>query len=156
MSRELEKINPFEVNFADLRPDQIQGFIFAIEDELKKYPTTEIPLENYFSHDVNGRIVTIPADVYMTGAVHKFETMNILLEGEVTVLSIDGFHRMKAPHVFVSSPNAKRLFKTHTEVKWMTVHGTTEKDPDKIRDYYTHNNKEESCQWLSLQSHPQS
>ena len=36
------------------------------------------------------REMLAPAGVYLTGAVHKFPVLNVLLEGEVTVISIDG------------------------------------------------------------------
>lgn len=133
----------------DMQSAELQDFIFRVEEELLKYPQTEVPINDYFGHDTYGREMIAPAGVYLTGAVHKFPVLNVLLEGEVTVISIDGVQTLKAPYVYVSSPNAKRLFLTHTSIRWMNVFGTSDRDTENVMKRYTHNDKEMSWQQLS-------
>lgn len=92
----------------------------------------EIPVRHYFSDGVYAREITIPAGTILTGHIHKRENLNFLLKGEITVSTDDGMKRLVAPATIVSPPGTKRIAYTHTEVVWTTVHGTSERDLEKI------------------------
>ena len=109
----------------------------------------DVPVKHYFSKDVYAREVRIPAGSLVVGKLHKFQNLNILSEGEISVLSIDGAQRMKAPCTIVSSPGVKRLAYAHTDVVWTTIHGTNETDVEKIEDVFIAKSYEE----LNLLSH---
>ncbi len=96
----------------------------------------EIPVKHHFSKGVYAREIRIPAGSLVVGKLHKFQNLNILSEGEISVLSIDGAERMKAPCTIVSSPGVKRLAYAHTDVVWTTIHGTEETNVDKIEDIF--------------------
>ena len=84
---EVQFKHPLLNQLEQMSPVELQEFIFNVEEELLKYPQTEIPINNYFGHDTYGREMIAPAGVCLTGAVHKYAVLNILLEGEVTVIS---------------------------------------------------------------------
>lgn len=92
----------------------------------------EVPVEHHFSKGVYAREMRVPAGTLLMGKIHKFQNLNILSAGEVSVLSIDGVRRVKAPYTFVASPGAKRLFYMHEDTVWTTIHGTDETNVDLI------------------------
>lgn len=117
---------------------EITEMIFALEEQVKNAPQIEIPLEHHFSKGVYAREMRVPPGVLIIGKMHKFQNLNILLSGEVSVLSIDGvYERKQAPWTFVASPGAKRVILAHTETVWTTVLGTDHKDPEQIKDLFT-------------------
>lgn len=103
----------------------------------------EIPIEHYFSKDVYAREMRVPKGVLLTGKIHRFQNLNILSQGEVSVLSIDGLIRVKAPYTIVASPGTKRLIFTHEDTVWTTIHGTNETDVDKIEEQFIAKSYEE-------------
>lgn len=104
--------------------DQIREFLKTIEGELSKAEQIDIPIEHYFSKAVYAREMKMPKGSLVIGKIHKHKNLNILSAGEVSVLSIDGIVRVKAPHTFVASPGAKRMIFAHEDVVWTTIHGT--------------------------------
>lgn len=92
----------------------------------------ELPLTHHFSKGVYAREIKMPKGSMLVGKIHKHQNLNILSGGEVSVLSVDGVIRVKAPYTFVGSPGAKRVIYAHEDVTWTTIHATTETDVDKI------------------------
>lgn len=96
----------------------------------------EIPVEHHFSKDVYAREITVPAGSLIVGKIHKHTNLNILSQGEMSIISIEGVKRVKAPYTVVSPPGVKRLAYAHTDVVWTTIHGTDETDVDKIEEQF--------------------
>lgn len=118
-------------------PDEVRDIIANFESRaLASENQIEIPVKHHFSKGVYAREIRIPAGSLVVGKLHKFQNLNILSEGEISVLSIDGAERMKAPCTIVSSPGVKRLAYAHTDVVWTTIHGTEETDVDKIEEIF--------------------
>lgn len=108
--------------------------ILRLEDEVGALQQVDLPLRHYFSRGVYARELTIPAGVVLVGKIHKFSQINILLKGEMSVLTDDGVKRVRAPFVFESPPGVKRAGFAHEDSVWMTVHGTNETDLDRLED----------------------
>lgn len=100
----------------------------ALEHEIAKLPAVDCPVAHHFATGVYGREMFIPAGTVLTGKIHIHDTLNILLEGEITVTTPEGMKRLKAPAVFVSPPGCKKAGYTHTDVRWLNVHGTKLRD----------------------------
>lgn len=111
--------------------------VWFLESEMRKQPQVTIPVKHYFSPGVYAREITIPADTLLTGRVHKYEQLNILSGGEISVLTQDGMKRVSAPFTVVSPPGTKRIAYAHTECIWTTILATEEKDPDVIEATFT-------------------
>lgn len=126
-----------ELNESELvSKEKITEFILKVEEKMKSGIQIEIPIEHYFSKSVYAREMRVPKGVMLVGKFHKFENLNILSQGEVTVISIDGVKKVKAPHTFVASPGSKRLFYMHEDTVWTTILGTEEKDPEVIESQF--------------------
>lgn len=120
----------------ELPKEEVQAFVADLEERLKGLPQTEIPLRHYFSKGVYGREIKFDKDALIIGKIHKHQTMNVISQGEVSVFSIDGCMRVKAPFTFVSSPGAKRVIYAHEETVWTCFHGTEETDVEKIEEEF--------------------
>lgn len=121
--------------------------VIAWEDFAKSQPQLELQVNNYFSYGVYARELLIPADTILTGEIHKFENLNILTKGKIKVLIGDNIEIIEAPYIVVSPAGTKRIAHTITDCVWVTIHGTHERDVDKIKDQFI---AEELNDYLSM------
>jgi hypothetical protein len=85
---------------------------------------------HWFAPGIYCRGLFIPAGACLTGAIHKHEHINILAQGDISVLTEHGVRRFTAPCVIVSSIGIKRVGYAHADTTWITVHA----NPDDERD----------------------
>lgn len=124
-------------NFEKMSIQEVRDFITSFEAYLKTLPQEELPLIHHYSKGVYARELHIPKGCMLTGKIHKFENLNILSKGEISILSQDGVMRVKAPFTVVSSPGVKRLAYAHEDCVWTTILGTDSKDHLQIADEFT-------------------
>lgn len=103
----------------------------------------EIPIAHHFSKGIYAREMQMPAGALLVGKIHKHENLSILSAGEVSVLSQDGIMRFKAPYTFVATAGAKRVIYAHSDAVWTVIHGTDEKDVEKIEEEFIAKDYEE-------------
>lgn len=133
----MNDLRPFDFDkYVAFSKEQVQEIIAQIEAKLAECEQTEIPIIHHFSHNVYAREMRAVAGTLLVGKIHRHQNLNILSEGEVSVLSVDGQYRVKAPYTFVASPGAKRVIYAHTDVVWTTIHGTPETDLEKIENEF--------------------
>lgn len=117
----------------DISKEKIQSAIAEMEAlMLAQAETVETPLKHYFSRNLYAREMTIPKDTFVVGKIHKYQSLSIVSKGDISVLSIDGVMRVKAPCTIVASPGTKRLVYAHEETVWTVIHSTSETDLEKI------------------------
>lgn len=137
-ARQADTVMPACVTYSITRPRAAatcvdRGRVFALEEAIRReLPPVEMPTVDHFSHGVYGRELRIPAGTVLTGKIHKFENLNVLLEGEMIVLTDQGPQHVRAGHLVVSPPGTKRAAYALTDCRWLTVHGTHETDVDLI------------------------
>ncbi len=131
-----ELINP---DWADIPRSKV----FEIEEKMRAMPQVALRVEHHYSPNVYARELHIPAGVALTGRVHKFDNMNILTQGEMSVSTEHGMKRIKAPYTIVSPAGTKRIALAHTDCIWTTILGTDETDPEKIEALFTTNDEQE-------------
>jgi|ERR1700743_416124 len=122
--------------------------VIEFEKLMQHGTKVEIKIDNYYSDGVYGRRAYIPAGTILTGHIHKFEQMNILLKGEI---EIAGSGILKAPQVVVSPPGTKRLAKALTDCEWLTILRTDLCDADKIEAQFTCITEDEYQEFLAQQ-----
>lgn len=129
--------------------------IHAIEAMMKLETQVEIPVRHYFSQSVYAREITIPKGTLVTGKIHKYQQLNILSKGEMSVWIEDGdIKRVKAPFTTVSPPGTKRIAFAHEECVWTTILPTDETNPDKIEAHFIAQSEAEYlefCEQLRLE-----
>ena len=126
--------------------------VSMLEEEMLKHEQIAIPVKHYFSPGVYAREITIPAGTLLTGRIHKYEQLNILSGGEISVLTQDGMKRVCAPFTVVSPPGTKRIAYAHTECTWTTILATEEKDPDRIEAAFTVATEQEFIEFAKTQA----
>lgn len=109
--------------------------IHALEDAIRAggdlIDVDEIT-RHHFADGIYGRELRIPAGTVLTGKMHRHATLNILAAGEITVSTVDGMKRLRAPAIFTSPANCKKVGYAHTDVVFLNVHPSTETDLAKL------------------------
>jgi hypothetical protein len=113
---------------------ELQHKVVALEDEMRKLEPIEIIPVHYQAKGLYAREITIPKGTLLTGKIHMEEHLNVISQGDISVLTESGIKRIKAPAVIVSQPGIKRIGYAHEETKWITIHACTETDIEKIED----------------------
>lgn len=90
------------------------------------------PVTHHFSQGVYAREILIPKGTVLVGKIHKYQQLNIMSKGDLSVLTEDGIKRVQAPFTIVSPPGTKRIAYAHEDTIWTTIHGTEETDVEKI------------------------
>lgn len=113
------------------------------EQFMKQFPQVDLRVEHHFSYGVYARTLYIPKGIVLTGEIHKYENLNVLVKGKMSVL-IDGQMRVvEAPLTVVSPPGTKRIAWALEDCIWMTIHGTHETDLKLIENYFIAKSEEE-------------
>ena len=120
----------------------------SLEIEMLKMPQLDLPIKHYFSPGLYARELFIPAGTLLTGKVHKFEHLNIMSQGDMSVLTENGIKRVQAPFTIVSPAGTKRIAFAHTDTVWTTIHATEETDLDKIEDLLVANSDAEYSEFI--------
>jgi len=84
----------------------------------------DLIITNYIKGGVYAREMKAPAGIVITGKVHEFDHINILSEGEISVMTDEGMMRVKAPFTIESKAGIRRIGYTHTPVTWTSIHAT--------------------------------
>src|ERR1035437_9271642 len=120
----------------------------ALELEMLKMPQLDLPIKHYFSPGIYARELFIPAGTLLTGKIHKFEQLNIMSQGDMSVLTESGIKRVQAPFTIVSPAGTKRIAFAHTDTVWTTIHATEETDLDKIEGLLVANSDAEYSEFI--------
>jgi len=102
----------------------------ALELEMKKCPQVEIPPRHYFAQGLYAREITIPAGTLLTGKIHRTQHLNIISQGDISVLTEQGPKRVQAPCTLVSPPGTKRVGYAHSDTVWTTIHANPTEETD--------------------------
>lgn len=127
-----------ESDFGELRRKVLRA-----EELLNELPQTDCPVTHHFAPDVYVREMFIPANVLLTGAVHKTCHLSMLLKGKVRVITDTGMVELTAPATVLSQPGAKRAIYAIEDAVWSTIHATNETDVDKLVEELTESTADE-------------
>ena len=116
--------------------EEMHGKMDRLEEAMRQAGEIELPVKHFFAHGVYGRQLFIPKGTVLTGKIHKYDNLNVMIQGELSVLTKEGVKRVKAPFTIVSPAGTRRVAYAHEDTIWMTVHGTFEQDLEKIEEYF--------------------
>lgn len=106
-------------------------------------------LKHYFANGSYVREMIMPANALIVGRIHKHETINVLLEGELIVIDEHGNRtELKAPHVFVAPAGNQKAAYTKTPVRWLNCFSCETTDIEEIKSLLTCDTIEEYNQYL--------
>lgn len=98
--------------------------VLAFEEILKPLPQLEMEPKHEFIDGLYRREVTFPKGTLATGKIHPHDHMDVMLSGEMIVVSDDGFKHLKGPCFMTSRAGKKKAGYTLTDVVWATYHPT--------------------------------
>jgi hypothetical protein len=143
---DLERMQLLNIGFENTRQK-----VFALESLMKEQHQLDLKVVHYFSNGIYARELHIPEGVLLTGEIHKYENLNILSTGEISVLTDTGMKRVKAPFTIVSPPGTKRIAYSHKYCVWTTIHGTCERNIDRIKEHFIASNEQEYLEFIDNQ-----
>lgn len=141
------------VTSAPLPAAALREKVFRAEEVLLAREQVEIPVRHYFSKGVYGREIFIPKGTILTGKIHKYSQLNVLVSGDLSVLTEDGIKRVRPPFIIVSPAGTKRIAYAHENTIWLTVHGTNETDVEKIEQEFIAQSEQEYLNFCRLIEH---
>lgn len=106
--------------------------ILSLETKMLKHDQLDLPVTHHFAPGVYARELFIPEGTLLTGKIHKFAHLNILLKGHILVSNMGESKELEAPLVFVSPPSTKRAGYALEDSLWLTIHPTEKTDLDLI------------------------
>lgn len=112
--------------------NELRDFLHNAEGMMAEMPQVEMPPEHYFAKNLYGRKIDIPQGTCLVGKIHKHQSLNVLLKGDISILTENGVKRIQAPYVVVSDPGIKRMGYAHADCSWLCVHGTEETELEMI------------------------
>ena len=120
---------PKKVVNIDIRKaiSKIEAFIVSMPASLGNDP---FPLKHSFAEGLYIRELTIPKGHFVVGKLHKDSYLNIVVTGDMTVLTENGVKRISGARHHVAPPGTKRFGFSHEDTVWITIHA----NPDNITD----------------------
>lgn len=122
------------VAIQDASPIEARKKICDLESAILEFPQLDLPLVHRFSKGIYARELFIPKGTVLVGKIHRHENLNIISQGDITVLTEEGAKRVKAPYSCVSPPLTKRIGYAHEDTVWTTIHASDETDLGKLED----------------------
>ena len=110
----------------------LQQRIDEFQEWMLTLPQQDCTVVNLFGGGVYARQVLIPKGTVAIGAIHLDEHINLVLQGDVTMLTVDGPKRIKAPMMFVAPPGSKKFGYANEDTIWVTVQPAISNDPDEM------------------------
>jgi hypothetical protein len=108
--------------------------IFALEDVLREMPQVDLPLVHRFTKGLYAREMFIPKGSVLVGKIHRCETLSIISQGDISILTETGVARVKAPCTIISPPLTKRAGYAHEDTVITGIWATDETDLEKLED----------------------
>ena len=110
-----------------------------LEDWLREQPE-QLDLDkltrHHFAPGIYLRELFIPAGTVLTGKIHRYEIMNILVSGTIVIATDEGPKHLRGPLVFNSPPGTKKAGYALTDVVFMNVHPTDSTDLEEIEEIF--------------------
>lgn len=112
------------------KPDAVE----QAEAALLQRPQVNIPLTHRFAPGVYWREVFMPKDTFVIGHRHLTEHFNVILTGKARVMMDGVIHDIVAPCVLKSDPGVRKVLYIVEDMRWATVHPTTETDLERLEE----------------------
>ena len=91
-------------------------------------------VSNVIVDGVLARTVKIPRGHLVVGEVHKFDSINFLIKGELRIHYNGEIRHLKAPSMIVSNANTRKVVFALEDVVWTSIHKTSFTTIDKIEE----------------------
>ena len=112
-----------------------------LEKHMKSLPNAlgmaDFPLRHMFGDGTYIRQVFLPAGTLIVGRRHKQNHYAMVTLGEVSIFCEQEITRFRGPRLWWSPKGTKRVVYAHEDSLFFTIHGTHERDPEKLMQELT-------------------
>jgi hypothetical protein len=109
-----------------------RGAILELESALRELPPVEIETYHHFSKGLYAREIRIPAEVLLTGKIHRLDHLCIVASGTCRIITEDADNIITGPCTFTAFAGVKKVIYAETNTVFMTVHSTDLTDISEI------------------------
>jgi hypothetical protein len=145
--QETQEVTLSDEAISELLSGKVNEKIEKMESELLTLDQIHMPVEHRFINGMYVREITIPKGTILTGAVHKFDYVDIMLSGDIAVATPDGMKRLTGINIMAGPAGRKRAGYAYEDTRWLTVHKTDATTSEGIEDVITVRNM---AQFLEL------
>ena len=117
-----------ETELHSLLLDSVEDRIEQLEDILHNCEQLEIPVTHGYKEGMYTREILIKKDTVLVGKVHKHDYIDIMLSGDITVVTTTGVKRYTGYNILDGSAGRKRAGYAHEDTRWLTIHNVDEID----------------------------
>jgi hypothetical protein len=117
-----------------VRDAALRARIETLEETLLTCEQVDMPTDDQFADGVYVRTLFMPKGSVVVGRVHLRECINIMVTGDITLLTVDGPVRLKAPQIFKSAAGTKKVAYINEDTAWATTHSLEPMSSDEAMD----------------------
>lgn len=117
----------------------------ALQRSHERKPQADVQSEFHQGGGIAAKVVYLPVGEAI-GAMHRFENMNILVYGDITIASPEGMKRLTVEDkpIFIISPaGTKRAAQVHADTCWITLLPSEEKTLEAVESKFLVENEAE-------------
>lgn len=122
-------------NMAALIGETTTEKVIALQRAMMEMPQVEVASAFAHGGGIAAKAVLLKAGTQAVGGMHRFENMNIITKGDITVATDDGLIRYTvtdAPILVLSPPGTKRAVTVHADTYWISLHATDKETTEEV------------------------
>lgn len=135
----------------ELLADCVNERIELVESAMLELDQVEIPVKESYANGMYTRQIMIPRGTLLTGRVHMFPYVDIMLAGDIEVATPDGIKHMTGWNVLQGFAGRKRIGYAWEDTYWATVHRTDQFEPGAMEELLTFPRVGDWKQWFDAQ-----
>lgn len=125
----------------------VMSRILELQRQMLAMPQAEVPSQFKQGAGIAAKTILLRKDTMAIGGLHKFDNMNIIHRGDITVTT-DGapvrYTVTDFPIIVVAPPCTKRAVFAHEDTYWTSLHVTDLTTEDEVRDEFIEKNEAEA------------
>lgn len=123
-----------EIVVPDSNPAAVRAWIMKLTETLLAMPgeKREFHVEHTIKDGMYMRKLFIPKGSLIIGKIHKLDCLNIVAQGDISVLTESGSARVRAGYTVVSPAGIQKVGYAHEDTVFINVFRTDEVDIDRI------------------------
>jgi len=120
--------------------------ILALQDKMLQEEQVEIPTLEFVASGLYTREIIIPKGTALISRVWKDPYVDIMISGDISVVTDKGLQRYTGYNLFVGVPGRKRAGYAHDDTVWVSVHKTDAKSHEGLLELMSVPNEQDLLQ----------
>lgn len=111
------------------------GKVMKLQSEMLKQPQAQVASTFAHGGGIAAKAVLLRKGTRAVGGMHRFENMNLVTKGDISVATEAGVVRYTvtdAPVLVISPPGTKRAVYAHADTYWVSLHPTEKSTVEEV------------------------